>query len=180
MSTGPLAYDQIGQNVVLDTSCFRSIARAFPMCQIVVEMDGGLPSLGPASSLKPKNVMLQSRAKRWRSFGALRAPGTLLKSAVIWLLCCDGSQTSHKNLRRLTLDEIFNTRLFRLKQRTLPWSFRISYLPGRTNAAADAALRYPSRSEIDEDLQSGGGTEIGIAVPTSDIVSGDCEEIGSF
>ena len=49
-----------------------------------------------------------------------------------------------KNFGDRTLDEIPNTRLFRLKQRTLPWRFRTVYLPGKTNHAADAASRYPS------------------------------------
>eukprot|EP00745_Piridium_sociabile_P016047 TRINITY_DN23877_c0_g1_i16.p1 TRINITY_DN23877_c0_g1~~TRINITY_DN23877_c0_g1_i16.p1 ORF type:complete len:1035 (+),score=142.70 TRINITY_DN23877_c0_g1_i16:69-3173(+) len=56
--------------------------------------------------------------------------------------------TDHKPLKKIfgdrTLDEISNTRLFRLKQRTLPWYFRIDHMPGKTNCAADAASRYPS------------------------------------
>ena len=56
--------------------------------------------------------------------------------------------TDHKPLVKIfgdrTLDEIPNTRLFRLKQRTLPWRFRTVHLPGKTNHAADAASRYPS------------------------------------
>ena len=56
--------------------------------------------------------------------------------------------TDHKPLTKVfgdrTLDEIPNTRLFRLKQRTLPWRFRIEYMPGTTNSAADAASRNPS------------------------------------
>lgn len=58
--------------------------------------------------------------------------------------------TDHKPLVKIlgdrTLDEITNTRLFRLKQRTLPWRFDIIHLPGKTNFAADAASRYPSPS----------------------------------
>jgi hypothetical protein len=56
--------------------------------------------------------------------------------------------TDHKPLVKIlgdrTLDEIQNTRLFRLKQRTLPWHFAISHLPGKSNLAADAASRHPS------------------------------------
>ena len=56
--------------------------------------------------------------------------------------------TDHKPLIKIfgdrTLDEITNSRLFRLKQRTLPWRFKIMHLPGKTNHAADAASRNPT------------------------------------
>ena len=56
--------------------------------------------------------------------------------------------TDHKPLTKIfgdrTLDEIANTRLFRLKQKTLPWCFRIFHLPGKENPAADATSRHPS------------------------------------
>jgi hypothetical protein len=55
--------------------------------------------------------------------------------------------TDHKPLVKImgdrTLDEIPNSRLFRLKQRTLPWVFEIAHLPGKTNTAADATSRHP-------------------------------------
>ena len=58
--------------------------------------------------------------------------------------------TDHKPLVKIfgdrTLDEITNSRLFRLKQRTLPWRFDIHHLPGKTNRAADATSRHPSPS----------------------------------
>ena len=56
--------------------------------------------------------------------------------------------TDHKPLTKILgdrlLDEIQNTRLFRLKQRTLPWNFTIAHLPGTSNHAADATSRHPS------------------------------------
>ncbi len=56
--------------------------------------------------------------------------------------------TDHKPLVRLfgdrILDDITNTRLFRLKQRTLPWKFSIKYLPGNSNKTANAASRHPA------------------------------------
>ena len=60
--------------------------------------------------------------------------------------------TDHKPLTKTfgdqTLDEISNTRLFPLKQRTLMWCFDIAHLPGSTNTAADATSRYPATSEF--------------------------------
>ena len=58
--------------------------------------------------------------------------------------------TDHKPLVKIfgdrTLDEITNSRLFRLKQRTLPWRFDIQHMPGHSNQAADATSRHPSPS----------------------------------
>ncbi len=58
--------------------------------------------------------------------------------------------TDHKPLVKIlgdrTLDEITNTRLFRLKQRTLPWRFEIVHMSGKSNHAADATSRHPSPS----------------------------------
>ena len=55
--------------------------------------------------------------------------------------------SDHKSLTEIfsdrTLDEISNSRLFRLKQLKLMWRFDIAHLPGKTNCAADAASRLP-------------------------------------
>ena len=56
--------------------------------------------------------------------------------------------TDHEPLVKIlgdrTLDEITNDRIFRLKQRTLPWSFKIYHLPGEKNLASNATSRYTS------------------------------------
>lgn len=61
--------------------------------------------------------------------------------------------TDHRPLVKIfgdrTLDEITNTRLFRLKQRTLMWRFDIAYMPGSENCAADAASRHPTKIACD-------------------------------
>lgn len=61
--------------------------------------------------------------------------------------------TDHKPLVKLlgdrTLDEITNTRLFRLKQRTLTWRFEIVHQPGKDNHVADATSRHPTGSVSD-------------------------------
>ena len=72
--------------------------------------------------------------------------------------------TDHKPLVKIlgdrTLDEITNTRLFRLKQRTLPWRFSIAHMPGKSNHAADATSRHPSprindfSDEVSKSLQT--------------------------
>ena len=63
--------------------------------------------------------------------------------------------TDHKPLVKIfgdrTLDEISNSRLFRLKQRTLPWRFEIKHMSGKSNHAADAASRHPSPSNSTTD-----------------------------
>jgi len=61
--------------------------------------------------------------------------------------------TDHKPLVKVfsdrTMDEITNSRLFRMKQRTLPWRFNICHAPGKSNQAADAASRCPSPPRAD-------------------------------
>ena len=64
--------------------------------------------------------------------------------------------TDHQPLVKIfgdrTLDEITNGRLFRLKQKTLPWYFETFYLPGITNPASDATSRHPiGLPELPED-----------------------------
>ena len=53
----------------------------------------------------------------------------------------------HKPLTKLlgdrSLNEITNPRLFRIKQRTLPWVYEIAWLPGKGNDFSDAASRHP-------------------------------------
>ena len=64
--------------------------------------------------------------------------------------------TDHKPLVKIygdkRLDEIRNTRLARLKQRTLPWYFKIIHLPGKTNPACDATSRYPASTDDHDDI----------------------------
>lgn len=61
--------------------------------------------------------------------------------------------TDHKPLVKIfgdrTLDEIPNPRLFRLKQRTIPWRFDIVHRPGKSNHDADATSHHPSPSNND-------------------------------
>ena len=59
--------------------------------------------------------------------------------------------TDHKPLVAIFQDkeltQIANPRIFRLKQRTLWWTFKVVYLAGSTNSAADAVSRHPSPND---------------------------------
>ena len=88
--------------------------------------------------------------------------------------------TDHKPLTKIfgdrTLDEISNTRLFRLKQRTLPWHFRVEHLPGTTNLAADAASRYPV---MDSELSALSVADLSEVIITA-AISRETEEVTSI
>ena len=59
--------------------------------------------------------------------------------------------TDHKPLVKLfgnrALDQITNSRLFSLKQRTFPWRFSATYRPGKENTFSDATSRHPVHSD---------------------------------
>ena len=55
------------------------------------------------------------------------------------------------------------TRLFQLKQRTLPWCFEIRHLPGKSNHAADAVSRNPSPSSYTDSSLLGSSTNSDLA-----------------
>ena len=48
-----------------------------------------------------------------------------------------------------TLDDVANTRLFRLKEKTMPWKFTVIYRPGKGNYFGDVASRNPSSAQVD-------------------------------
>ena len=96
--------------------------------------------------------------------------------------------TDHKPLVEIlgdkNLDQISNPRIFRLKQRTLPWCFEMAYLPGKTNSAADATSRHPSpNGQHAEDDNTANVFLIGAEVlshhpsPKGDLTDGDRTEI---
>ena len=61
--------------------------------------------------------------------------------------------TDHKPLlgffTNTSLDDIANPRLFALKQKTLPWTFKTFHSPGEDNKFPDAASRFPSSMSED-------------------------------
>ena len=80
--------------------------------------------------------------------------------------------TDHKPLTKIfgdrSLDEISNTRLFRLKQKTLQWYFRIEHMPGKTNCIADAMSRHPVTPSTNVDV---------IDHEEASIVAGICRDV---
>ena len=82
-----------------------------------------------------------------------------LKQTKFFTLGCDNLVivTDHEPLTKVlgdrTLDEISNTRLLKLKQRTLPWRFIIRHLPGKSNHFANATSRSPVSNPEDDDVE---------------------------
>jgi hypothetical protein len=91
--------------------------------------------------------------------------------------------TDHKPLVKIfgdrTLDEITNSRLFRLKQRTLPWRFEIVHLPGKSNHAADATSRHPSASSDGDLPRALNGHDVAESALMASI-SNDVHKLGSI
>ena len=93
--------------------------------------------------------------------------------------------TDHKPLIKIfgdrTLDEITNSRLFRLKQRTLPWRFEIRHLPGTSNHAADATSRHPSQSSTENTVSLGSPSFPDIAeLALMNTIRNDTQELGAI
>ena len=77
-----------------------------------------------------------------------------LEDAKYFTLGCDSLviTTDHKPLVRIfgdrALDEISNTRISKLKQRTFPWRFDIYHVPGKSIPASDTTSRNPATSTL--------------------------------
>ena len=85
--------------------------------------------------------------------------------------------TDHKPLVKLfgdrTLDKIVNSRLFRLKQRSLLWRFKIKHKSGKLHLALDAILRHSVETSYEtEDEVDISASEIlaGIRLPDSECI----------
>ena len=82
--------------------------------------------------------------------GEALAVAWCLRKARLFLLGCPNLVlvTDHRPLVGLlsgkALTDIENPRLFRLKEKTLPYRFTVRYLPGKKNCAADFLSRYPT------------------------------------
>ena len=70
-----------------------------------------------------------------------------LEHSKYFTLGCDDHKPLTTILGDRTLDEIPNPRFFRLKQRTLPWMYEITWMPGKENFFSDATSRNPVLSE---------------------------------
>ena len=73
-----------------------------------------------------------------------------LQKAHLFLLGCQNLEiiTDHRPLVKLLSDrelkDIANQRLFRLKEKTLPYRYTIRFKPGKKNILADTLSRYPA------------------------------------
>lgn len=80
-----------------------------------------------------------------------------LKKARLFLLGCKKLTfvTDHKALTKIfgdkELKDIHNPRILNIKERTLMYNFRVRYIKGKTNCAADALSRYPALASAPEE-----------------------------
>ena len=85
--------------------------------------------------------------------GEALAVAWALEQTKFFTLGCDDLivVVDHKPLTKVlgdrTLDEIPNPRLFRIKQRTLPWIYQIYWMPGKCNSFSDAISRNPATDD---------------------------------
>ncbi|XP_045132259.1 uncharacterized protein K02A2.6-like [Portunus trituberculatus] len=80
-----------------------------------------------------------------------------LKKTHLFLLGCKNLTfiTDHKALTKIfgdkELKDIHNPRILNIKERTLMYNFRVKYIKGKSNCAADALSRYPALASAPED-----------------------------
>ena len=136
---GLLAYVLTGPILVLDTFSVRSIATVSR-----VYLTAGMTA---------DSRFLMAPEQRYVAIeGEALTVAWALEQTRYFTLGCEELivATDHKPLvgifENKELSQITNPRIFRLKQRTLWWTFQMVYLPGRTNLAADAVSRHPSPS----------------------------------
>ena len=76
------------------------------------------------------------------------------------------------------LEDISNARLFKLKERTLPWKFSVVYSAGKLNYFADGASRNPSSDEGNEDED--GSLEQELSMEVSSLMSSRMDPVKSI
>ena len=93
----------------------------------------------------------------WPVEGEALAVAWALEDSKFFTLGCRDLhiQTDHRPLVKIlgdrTLDEIHNRRLINLKEKTMPWRFKIHHVPGKLIPAPDATSRYPQERKDDVD-----------------------------
>ena len=106
-------------------------------------MVGRLPWLGHVSSQEQRKGTWQQKVKLQELHGGWSKQNTLPKDAKI-LLWLQITNPQKKIFGDLTLDEIPNTRLFRLKQRTLPWHFQAIGMSRKNQSCIRCFIEEPS------------------------------------
>ena len=92
--------------------------------------------------------------------GEALAVAYALKKSRMYVLGCKDLiiATDHQPLVQIlgdsAMDKITNPRLFRLKEKTLSFSFHIKHVPGRLHTGPDACSRRPNYSKLSDDNPS--------------------------
>ena len=133
----------------------------FYLSQKHCSCDGDLPNCcenGWRITLCGSRFLKKSEERYAPIEGEALAVAWSLEQTKYFTMGCDNLLVvvDHKPLTKIlgdrALDEISNPRLFRIKQRTLPWIYDIVWLPGKYNHFSDATSRNPTASsDIDEE-----------------------------
>ena len=103
-------------------------------------------------TLAGSRFLHQAEERYWPTEGELLAVAWALHDTRFFTMGCRDLhiQTDHRALVKLlgdkNLDEMDNRRLINLKEKTMPWNFQISWVPGSAIPAPDATSRKPQES----------------------------------
>ena len=103
-------------------------------------------------TLAGSRFLHQAEERYWPTEGEMLAVAWALHDTRFFTIGCRDLhiQTDHRALVKLlgdkNLDEMDNRRLINLKEKTMPWTFKISWVPGSAIPAPDATSRRPQET----------------------------------
>ena len=132
-------------------------------------------------TLAGSRFLHESEQNYWPTEGEMLAVAWALHDTRYFTLGCRDLhiQTDHRALIPLLgdkrLDQIDNRRLVNLKEKTMPWNFSITWVPGKTIPAPDATSRRPQESAVPTDSFSAAISAIMTTEESGEDLAGDAE-----
>ena len=138
-------------------------------------------STGWRVTLAGSRFLHQAEANYWPTEGEMLAVAWALHDSRYFTLGCRDLhvQTDHRALVKLlgdkNLEDIDNRRLVNLKEKTMPWNFTISWVPGTAIPAPDATSRRPQDTTSAGDDFPVALAALRMVEETADDLAGDTE-----